>query len=78
MSKADEMFKELGYKKYINDSKTKIRYIFEGADNIIFDLEIETVKAYIWNDGTRELVKSLNKEELQAINEKVKELGWYE
>ena len=69
---SDFLFEKLGYKIY--ESKGKIKYIFEGADTIIFDKKHKTLETYIWNDGTRELAKTLNLKELQAINEKVKEL----
>ena len=71
---ADYLFEKLGYKKY--ETKENIKYIFEGADTIVFNKKKKTVKTYIWNDGARELAKTLNKKELQAINKKVLELGW--
>lgn len=71
---ADFLFEKLGYKKYEN--KERIKYIFEGADTIVFNKKQKTLETYIWNDGARELAKTLNKKELQAINEKCKELGW--
>lgn len=71
---ADILFEKLGYKKY--ESKEKIIYIFEGADHIDFDKKNKMVKTYIWNDGYRELVKTLNIDELQAINKKCHEMGW--
>ena len=63
MSKADEMFEKLGYMIFEDDYKV----IFDDRDvNIIFDKETKTINT---NDGI-----TLNLEELQAINEKVKEL----
>lgn len=69
---ADELFKELGYEKY--ESEIEIKYIFEGVDTIIFEKRIKDIKLCCWNDGARILNKSLNMRELEAINEKVKEL----
>lgn len=63
MSKADEMFKELGY--MIDEDET--RYILDNRDiNIIFDKETRTINT----DNSI----TFNIQELQAINEKVKEL----
>ena len=74
MSKADEMFKELGYKKVdrLNDNFV-IWYILKQYSNInricfnIIDKKIHF-----------ELDYDITMQELQAINEKVKELGWHE
>ena len=67
MSKADEMFEKFGYMIFEDDYKV----IFDDRNvNIIFDKETKTINT---NDGI-----TLNLEELQAINEKVKELGWNE
>ena len=75
---ADYLFAKLGYKKYESNDKLKITYIFEGADNIVFNLNNQTMKAFIWNDGAINLPKSINKKELHAINKKIKELRWNE
>lgn len=65
MSKADELFKSLGYKKNFED-KYRANYENTGYETIInFDKDIKEIR--IWNNG-------INTEELQAINEKVKEL----
>ncbi len=70
MSKADEMFENLGY----------IRKIYQDIDEL-FELRYENNGKEIWFDKTREEFGSLSGigiKELQAINEKVKELGWNE
>ena len=90
MSKADEMFKELGYKltdekicphsyRYIKeiDKFRKKEIILEKANKLI------TICYYkIDVDGCMNSIKRieyhLSMQELQAINEKVKELGWNE
>lgn len=73
---ADEMFKELGYEKYTSKNGDKEKFIRNGLETILFDDEKKIVTAYIWNDRKREIPKILDMQELQAINEKVKELGW--
>lgn len=71
MSKADDMFKELGYKKseHIYYTQGFVVEYDNGERQIDFINEHQEVK--IWNIST-------NIQELQAINEKVKELGWLE
>lgn len=76
MSKADEMFEELGYKILFKD-KNIIQYEFEGVymDNEIkFDLKGKTVlKEYSTGES-----QEITMQELQAINKECKELGWIE
>lgn len=64
--KADEMFEKLGYQ-------------FEFEDEISFTLANRTKARYItFIKETKTLMLTTNTtmQELQAINEKVKELGW--
>ena len=75
---ADYLFLKLGYKKYESDNGLKIIYIAEGIDHIEFELNTQTFKAFLWNDGPINLPKSINKKELHAINKKIKELRWKE
>lgn len=74
MSKADEMFEKLGYE----GSKTNnaLGYINrEGTQFILFISEIgKTKKICVHKDDTEYPAMSID--ELQAINEKVKELKW--
>jgi hypothetical protein len=72
MSKADEMFEKLGYKKI--ESKSKIIFV-KDCDSIDFLLQYKKIE-YSFLRGT--IFKVQNMQELQAINEKVKELGWNE
>lgn len=74
MSKADEMFKELGYEKDI-DNEEYLRYFHkEDVVCIAFDRLLKHIEKYQRNwDKT---VGAIYMQELQAINEKVKELGW--
>lgn len=66
MSKADEMFEKLGYKKTITEQSET----FELGENII--------KFWLWAKNIQAFTKNqiICVQELQAINEKVKELGW--
>lgn len=66
MSKADEMFDELLYEK-IHDNKRRITF-----KKTFAKIEFNLTCKWIYTD-----VK-LDVQELQAINEKVKELGWNE
>ena len=67
MSKADEMFEKLGF--CIDENEARI--IYDNCDNnIIFDLKYRTINF----DCSICISIAL----LQAINEKVKELGWNE
>lgn len=78
MSKADRLFKKLGYKKYT--SEDSIMYM---KDLFMITFIIPN-KRFIteYKQGDYEFPKirpfEIGIEELQAINEKVKELKWYE
>lgn len=71
MSKADEMFKGLGYTKIDTDLEIKYR---DDIGEIRFWKSAKTVMKQD-EDGRYLAIKM---QELQAINEKVKELGWNE
>ena len=85
MSKADEMFKELGYKNIednynINYIKT---YSFINGDRVREQIRFCKLDKYVhiesFNYDTEVIFgKFLDIKELQAINEKVKELSWNE
>ena len=68
MSKADEMFEELGYTKD------------DIGDKIIYQLNDHEICFYIYRKmfdcGCGIGREFINMQELQAINEKCKELGW--
>lgn len=68
MSKADKMFEKLGYEKI--ETKDEITYHFNNRD-IIFYLNRKTVDSC---SGFSTVFITM--QELQAINEKCKELGW--
>lgn len=78
MSKADEMFEKLGYKKYCSSQTCRyVRYcnIINGEKEYIIFSKNKTVRfQYLYTNVS----KSITMQELQAINEKVKELGWNE
>lgn len=66
MSKADEMFDEMGYKK-IHDNRRRIVYKKRYLSQIEFIMKNK------WIDVGN---MRISIEELKAINEKVKELEW--
>lgn len=72
MSKADEMFKELGYEKIEN--KIQITYV-KPYENIQFLLNVKKIE-YHFLKGSTFLIQTM--QELETINAKVKELGWVE
>lgn len=67
---ADEMFKELGYKKSVGET-TEVYKLSRDNKNIYFSKLIKRIKI----DGKYDF---LDMQELQAINKKVEELGWNE
>lgn len=73
MSKADEMFKELGYRKIGADNYT-CNYENKRHSHIYFYKKSKTLDLASNYDNN----KILPLAQLQAINEKVKELGWIE
>ena len=81
MSKADEMFKELGYKKKENKELKFLEYTQEDTETtelvISFELYSRTIMCAIYEKGiTHSRALAINTKELQAINEKCKELKW--
>lgn len=92
MSKADEMFNELGYEKFEIIHKNKIEFIEyrktikdDGFSTIIKIIELHNPEFYISpfvrltaiiKDILRNGCFDLSAKELQAINEKCKELRW--
>lgn len=80
MSKADEMFKELGYERQLNETRLAIyrkdgKTIEIGCSDIgypvVFVYRLNRTQGIIYAQGIR-------MEELQAINEKCKEMGFIE
>lgn len=71
MSKADEMFEKLGYIEHYN---TEYAEIFRKDSKKSFGRQIA------FNQKTKGIMieNYITMQELQAINEKVKELGWNE
>ena len=72
MSKADEMFEKLGYRDVTIGTISRCLYA-NGDKRISFNRN-RTFEVYDFYDESREI----DMQELQAINEKVKELGWNE
>ena len=71
-SKADEMFKKLGYEIVINNGNY-IKYL-KDDENVYYFLK--DVKEYYKSGEYDGLCGNITMQELQAINEKVKELEW--
>ena len=70
MSKADELFGKVGFNKYETD--TYIDYLSrENSHTITFRKDIKSIDSHCGIGS-----EFINMQELQAINEKVKELGW--
>lgn len=83
MSEADEMFKELGYEKVVEDRRIiiyeNIQHFttFEIKNALLFykiDKQI-SLKSYNLTENIG-IDFALNMQELKAINKKVEELGW--
>ena len=73
MSKADEMFEELGYEKFQHQNVGYMRRDNEGRlTGVIFFLDKKSIGVHYTEVETI----GITMQELQAINEKVKELGW--
>ena len=70
---ADEMFEKLGYVK-VSDENHIYYNNLEWEYTIVFDLSSKTFKGYI--DEDTEMALSVDMQELKAINQKCKELGW--
>ena len=77
---ADEMFEELGYRVFVNNGFNLFEYVkhyeLRPAKHIKFEID-ETIT--IAKENEKELAVNsdhINMQELKAINEKVKELGW--
>lgn len=68
MNKADEMFEELGF--YKEEGLYEIQYTTRD-NQITFDKRNNTIVVY-----SNDYDDKINMKELQAINEKCKELGW--
>lgn len=78
MSKADEMFKELGYEKKFED-EYEIKYKYETVqlgDTFCFILQFMKKAEIIYHRDTDCNSIGIDIDLLQAINEKVKELKW--
>lgn len=78
-SEADKMFEELGYEKTITGfeiARYRKEFNLKGARNIIFSTDKEIC---VCEENERGLAVNrdyFSTQELKAINEKCKELGW--
>lgn len=71
---ADEMFEELGYVDIRNKVGNTFLAIYAKGDKRIGFYTDKTIDCYDYYYGS----DYITMQELQAINEKVKELGWNE
>lgn len=83
MSKADKMFEKLGYKKKENKELGFFEYTQKDTAtsdlSISFEFVSKTIMCAIYEKGiTHSRALAINTKELQAINEKIKELGWFD
>lgn len=84
MSEADKMFEELGYKKVREDNDSfEIRFVkkfnIKRPRHIIFSVLDKEIS--VCEENNKELAVNrdyFSMQELKAINEKCKELGWIE
>lgn len=72
--KADEMFEKLGYK--VEHHIAYIKYNQEIKQNCCDDVKELQIWFYPFDETFEKVGGLITLEELQAINEKVKELGW--
>ena len=72
MSKADKMFEKLDYKKeYVKwEEDNAIHYISYSTNDTVIEFLLDS--KYI------DITNIININELKAINEKCKELGWFD
>lgn len=81
MNNADKMFKELGYKKITKNFYNYLEYTKQENEElqlvISFNGQSKTFMCAMYQFGeTRSRGMATTIQELQAINEKIKELGW--
>ena len=74
MSKADKMFEELGYSKRIETIENGKLIMTEYNQDDKYEIGFKEITKEIFLDG----FSAIEFKELQAINQKVKELGWNE
>jgi hypothetical protein len=83
MKTAKEMFEDLGYKYQPDCYEHPLRYRKDRKTTSVYEIDEDSFTFYsdedksitIWKDGH---VFQLKQEELQAINQQVKELHWDE
>ena len=76
--KAKEMFEKLNcnYIDKSNDENFKEIIIEDNTNNLIYEFYIEDKIFYITNANKNDI--SFELEQLKAIKQQIKELGWYE
>ena len=72
MSKADEMFEKLGYREKVETIENGKLTMTEYKQDNKYSISFKEITKEIFLDGFR----AIELKELQAINEKCKELRW--
>lgn len=73
---ADELFEELGYKKFNKKHDFENIKYYKNDDNILYFDEKD--KSFYKSGEYDSMCDDITMQELQAINKKVEELGWIE
>lgn len=80
MSKsAKEMFEELGYKQSLGCTKSYLVFTNDKEEQTTIQFDLFGERIAVWRQRAACygcLVHCITKQELQAINQMVKELGW--
>ena len=80
MSKADEMFKELGYKVFVNNGFNLFEYVkhyeLRPEKHIKFEMDRTITIAKKYENELAVNSDYITMQELKAINQKCKEMGW--
>lgn len=74
MSEADIMFEKIGYKKG-TDNEYEIEFLMPNNYYINFNKNFILIEKGQYTDNMY-LARPITRQELQAINKKVQELGW--
>ncbi len=79
----DITLEDLGYKKAIDDNNMlvyDIKHFISDTDRIVFYKELKAFEVYRQSDSPFEYPspQTVNMQELQAIYNKCKELGWFD
>ena len=73
---ADKLFEELGYEKYENNTLTSFIWRNKTEQYVILFRDKQVKFDYLYDYKPCYRQYAISMQELKAINEKVKELGW--